>query len=149
MTKHVDIDQCKYSGYGTGFDRKGAFSVGNGVCKNCIIFGVDMSSSVHVDNKKKYILILGKGPTQGLDGSTLTAEKLHLINFTEKNKQFCLSLHFNGANSYLFVNGTEIHKIKVKDSEIVATPLCLGNILKNFSVDNMRKTGLNGYVYDF
>ena len=60
-----------------------------------------------------------------------------------------MSLHYNGANSYLFVNGTEIHKFKVKDSEIVATPLCLGNISKDFSVDNMKKTGLSRCVYDF
>ena len=58
-------------------------------------------------------------------------------------------MHYNGANSYLFVNYTEIHKFKAKDSEIVATPLCLGNISKDFSVGNMKKTGLNGYVYDF
>ena len=60
-----------------------------------------------------------------------------------------MSLHYNGGNSYFFVNGTEIHKFKAKDSEIVATPLCLGNISKGFSVDNMKKTGLNGYVYNF
>ena len=60
-----------------------------------------------------------------------------------------MSLHYNGANSYLFVNGTEIHKFKAKDSEIVASPLCLGNISKDFSVGNMKKTALNGYVYDF
>ena len=71
------------------------------------------------------------------------------LNFTESNKNFCLSLHYNGANSYLFVNGTEIHKFKAKDSEIVATPLCLGNISKDWSVDNMKRTGFNGYVYDF
>ena len=65
------------------------------------------------------------------------------------NKKFILSLHFNGDNSFLFVNGNEIHKFKAKDSEIVATPLCLGNISRGFSVDNMKKTGLNGYVYDF
>ena len=64
-------------------------------------------------------------------------------------KKFCLSLHYNGANSYLFVNGTEIIKFKAKYSEIVATPLCLGNISKDFYADNMKKTGLNGYVYDF
>ena len=63
--------------------------------------------------------------------------------------KFCLSLHYNGANSYLFVNGTEIFKFKAKDSEIVATPLCLGNISKDFSVDNMKKAGLNGYISDF
>ena len=60
-----------------------------------------------------------------------------------------MSLHYNGANSYLFVNGTEIYKFKAKDSDIVASPLCLGNISKDFYVDNMKKTGLNGYVYDF
>ena len=59
-----------------------------------------------------------------------------------------MSLHYNRENSYLFVNGKEIHKLKVKDFEIVATPLCLGNVSKDWSVD-MKKTGLNGYVYDF
>ena len=58
-------------------------------------------------------------------------------------------MHYNGANSYLFDNGTEIHKFKAKDSEILATPLCLGNILKDWSVDNRKRTGFNGYVYDF
>ena len=58
-------------------------------------------------------------------------------------------MHYNRANSYLFVNGTEIHKFKAKGSEIVATPLCLGNISKDWSVDNIKKTGLNGYVYGF
>ena len=149
LTNYVDIDQYKYSGYGIGFDRKGGFSFGNGSSRNCIIFGVDMSSSVHIDNKKTDTLILGKGPAQGLDGTTLTAEKFYSINFTENNKKFCLSLHYNGANSYLFVTVTEIHKFKAKDSEIVAIPLCLGNISKDFIIDNMKKTGLNRYVYDF
>ena len=67
----------------------------------------------------------------------------------KKTKKNCLSLHYNGANSYLFVNGTEIYKFKAKDSEIVASPLCLGNISKDWTLDNMKKTGLNGYVYDF
>ena len=80
---------------------------------------------------------------------TLSADKMYSINFTEHNKKFCLSLHYNGANSYLFVNGKEIHKFKAKDSEIVATPLCLWNILEDWSLDNMKKTGLNRYVYNF
>ena len=107
-----------------------------------------MSSSVHVDNKKKGILILGKGPTQGLE-HTLTVEKMYSISFTVTRKKFCLSLHYNGSNSYLFVNGAEILKFKAKDSEIVAAPLCLGNTSKNWSVDHMKKTGFDGYVYDF
>ena len=80
---------------------------------------------------------------------TLSAEKIYLINFTERNKTFCLSLYCNGANNYLFVNGKEIHKFQAKDSEIVATPLCLGNISKDWTEDNMKKTEINGYVYDF
>ena len=79
----------------------------------------------------------------------MTAEKKYSNNFTESRKKFCLSLHYNRANIYLFVNGTEIHKFKAKDSEISAIPLCLGNISKDFSVDNMKKTGLNGYIYGF
>ena len=64
-------------------------------------------------------------------------------------KKICFSLHYNGRNSYLLVNGTEIHKFKARDSKIVPYPLCLGNVSKDFSVDNMKKTGLNGNVYDF
>ena len=108
-----------------------------------------MSFSVHVDSKKKDTIVLGEDPTHGLDGTTLTAEKKYLINFTKNNKKFCLRLYYNELNSYLFVNGTKIHKFKAKDSEIVATSLCFGNISKDFPIDNMKKTGLNGYVYDF
>ena len=108
-----------------------------------------MRSSAHIDNKKKDVLVLGKGPIQGLE-HTLIAEKMYSINFTVTKKKFCLSLHYNGANSYFFVNGTEIYKFKANDSETVASPLCLGNISKDWSVDNMKKkTGFNGYVYDF
>ena len=89
-----------------------------------------MSSSTKIDNRKRDILILGKSPTQGLE-HTLSAEKMYSINFTVTGNKFCLSLHYNGANSYLFVNDTEIIKFKAKDSEIVATPLCLGNISKD------------------
>ena len=148
LTKNADFDKYGYSEYGIGFDRKGSYSVGNEIGRNVIIFGVDMSSSTKIDNRKKDILILGKGPTQGLE-HTLSAEKLYSINFTKKNTKFCLSLHYNGANSYLFVNGTEIYKFKGKDSEILAYSLCLGNISKDWSQDNMKITGFNGYIYDF
>ena len=110
--------------------------------------GEDMSSSAHIENKKKDILVLRKGPTQGLE-STLTAGKMYLINFTLTKKKFCLSLHYNGANSYLFVNGKEIYKFKAKDSEIFVGPIYLGNISKDWSIDNMKRTGFTGYVYDF
>ena len=74
---------------------------------------------------------------------------MYSINFTITKKKFSLSLHYNGAKSYLFVNGTEIYKFKAKDSEISASPSCLGNISKDWSVDNMKTKGFNGYVYDF
>ena len=107
-----------------------------------------MSFPAHIDNKKKEILVLGIGPTQGLEHA-LTAEKMYSINFTVTNKNFCLNLHYNGANSYLFVNGLEIYKFKAKNSKIIATPLCLGNISKDWSINKMKRTGFNGYVYDF
>ena len=130
LTKNVDINKYKYSGYGIGFDKNGSFSSpGIGLGRNAITFEVDMNPSTNIDNRKKDILILGKGPTQELE-HTLSTENMYSINFTEHNKNFCLCLHYNGANSYLFVNGNEIHKFKAKDSEIVATPLCLGNISK-------------------
>ena len=74
---------------------------------------------------------------------------MYSINFTGRKKKFCLSLHYNGAKSYLFVNGTEICKFQAKNSEIVASPLCLGNISRDWPTDNMEKIGLTGYVNDF
>ena len=86
MTKNADNDKYKYSGYGIAFDRHGSFSFpGTGLGRNEIIFGVDMSSSTKIDNRKKIILILGKGPTQGLE-HTLSAEKMYSINFTDTIK---------------------------------------------------------------
>ena len=64
---------------------------------------------------------------------------MYSINFTKKNTKFCLSFHYNGTNSYLFVNGTEIHKFKEKDSEIIPYSLCLGNISKDWTNDNLKK----------
>ena len=106
----------------------------------------------HFDNKKKDILVIGREPTQGLK-SALNVGKTYSINFAITKNKFCLNLH-NTASiyflySYLFVNGTEIIKFKAKDSAIVARPLYLGNIFKDWSTDNMKKTGLTGYVYDF
>ena len=108
-----------------------------------------MNSSVHVDNRGKDISILEKGPTQRLGEHSLTAEKMYSVNFADNGDKYCLSLHYNGANSYLFVNGTKIINFKAKDSKIVASPLCLGNMSNDSSADNMKDTGLNGYVYDF
>ena len=88
LTKNADIDRYGYSGYGIGVDRHGSFSFpGTGLGGNVIIFGVDVSSSTKIDNRKQDILVLGKGPTQGLE-HTLSAEKIYSINFTVTGKKF-------------------------------------------------------------
>ena len=108
LTENVNIDRYGYSGYGIGFDRKRSFSFSGGrYGQNVLIFGVDIRFSAQIYNKKKDILVLGLGPTQGLE-HTLTAEKMYSINLTVTKKKSCLSLRYNGANSYLFVNGTKI-----------------------------------------
>ena len=101
--------------------------------KNVKTFGFDMILSVHVDNKKD-ILILFKGPTQGLDNTTLALDKIYPINMSEQHKKFCLSLGSNGFDSYIFVNGIEICKFKAKDFEINAAPLGLCNV----SIDDLE-----------
>ena len=93
LTKNADIEKYKYSGYGIGFARRSSFSfTGGGFGQNVLIFSADMSTSIHIDNKGKDILVLGREPTKGLE-STLTAEKMYSINFTVTKKKFCLSLH--------------------------------------------------------
>ena len=85
-----------------------------------------------------------------IDTSDFVIKTNYNTKITElENKILDTSLHYNRAYSYLFVNGTEICKFKAKDSKIVASPLCLGNISKDWSTDNMKKPGLNGYVYGF
>ena len=117
--------------------------------QNVMIFGADMSFSVHANTNTKFFLILGEGFSQGLEDATLYAEKMYSINFTAVKKKFCLSLHHNEDNNYLFANAVEIIKFKIKNLEIVANPLCLGNISEDFSVSSMKKTGLHGSVVDF
>ena len=108
----------------------------------------DMSSSVHIGNKNKDILILGEGPTQGLDDTKLIAEAKYPTNFTQPNKRFVLSLHYSCSNSFLFVNAIKIYQFKAKDSEIKDYTLCLGNISKYFTINNLKKkTGLKGKNY--
>ena len=113
LTENPDLDKYPYSGYGILFDLLEAFSLPNvGFGKDVGIFAAYMISSAHVENKKIYILILGKGPLQGLDTTTLTEEAEYSINFTEAGKKFCLSLHYNGSNSYLFVNSIKMYQLK-------------------------------------
>ena len=95
-----------------------------------------MSSSVHVDNKGKDIVILGEGPTQRLDDTTLTVEAKYPISFTQSGKRFVLSLHHNGSNSFLLVNATKAYQFEAKDSDIKDYALCSGNVSKIFTNHN-------------
>ena len=107
-----------------------------------------MSSSTKIDNRKKDILILGKGPTQGIE-HMLSAEKCIRLIIQSRIKSSLRGFIIMEQTVFLLANGKEIHKFKAKDSEIVATPLCPGNISKGWSVDNMKKIGFNGHVYNF
>ena len=110
LTKNSDLDNYKYSGYSIEFDSRSFSSLSeNTMGRNVIIFGADMSSSVHSDNKGKDILILGEGPTQGVDGTTFTTEAKYSINFIQSNRKFRLSLQYNGSNRFFFVNATKIY----------------------------------------
>ena len=115
LNKNADNDKYNYSGYGIGFDRRSSFSFpGGGFGQNVTIFGADMNSSIHIDNKGKDILILERGPTQGLDEKSLTAEKMYSINFTLTKKKFYLSLHYNGSNNYFFLMVQKWSNLKQK-----------------------------------
>ena len=104
--------------------------------KNVILFRAHGSPSVLIDNGNKDILIVGGGPTQELVDNTLIAES-KFINFTWPNKRFVLSLHYNGSNSFSFVSATKIHQVKAKYSEIKDYTLFLGNISKDFIINNI------------
>ena len=146
----TDTSKHKYEGYGIYFDEGGTFSKGginNG--KNVLIFGVHESSLVHANNKANNIYVMGDLFVQGINDTTLYAEKIYSQNFTAANKKFVLSLHYNGDDSYLFVNGKRELKFKAKNDQIVKEILCLGNISDDWTAANAQKTGLWGEIYDF
>ena len=101
-----------YSGYRIAFDTAGSWSFGYDFARNVVIFGVDHSSSSHTDNRKNNFLVLDDGPTVDINGKVGTAEGNFSIDFSKAKAEFCLSLNYKGDNSYLFVNGKEIYKLK-------------------------------------
>ena len=145
------------TGYGLGFDEGGEFrhTVRQGnfdrtaSAKNVIIFGVDMSSSIHATNRANSIYIMGKNVSQGINDTTVYAEKLFHNNFTELGLKFVLRLHYNGDNSYLFANGREELKFKAKDDQLIDEKLCLGNLSSEWTTSESEKTGVYGAIYDF
>ena len=127
IVKNSDKEKYVYSGYIIASEGKGSWGVDNDFARNVVIFGVDDSSSFHTDNQKKDFLILGEGDTFGINRSFGPTEKKFSINFSKTKTKFCL--HCNGNNTYLFVNGKEIHKFKASKKSInFTTQFCLGRI---------------------
>ena len=147
ITKNTVSSKNNYTGYGLCFDEGSEF--GHTVkqdnfnrttnAKNVIIFGVDMSSSIHATNRANNIYVMGKDFIQGINDTTIYAEKLFHNNFTEFGVKFVLSLHYNGDNSYLFANGRQELKFKAKDDQIINEKLCLGNLSNEWSTSESEK----------
>ena len=111
----MDTSKYQYTDYGISFDSGSSFSFGNSLnAKNVIIFGCDISGSTHSNNRANSIFVLGKNFIQGINDTTIYAEKIYKTDFTQQDKNFFLSLHYNGDNSYLFVNGVQQYKFKTK-----------------------------------
>ena len=108
-----------------------------------------MSFSVHATNKVNNIYVMGTGLTQGIHDTTIYAEKKFYGNFTDFGKKFMLILHYNGDNSYLFVNGRQELKFKCKADQLVKEKLCIGNLSDQWTTSESEKTRVYGKIYDF
>ena len=158
ITKNAtDNSKHNYIGYGICFDERSQFGhttteggfthTTNG--RNVIIFGADMSFSVHATNRANHIYLMGDGLTQGINDTTIYVEKNYYRTFTDPGKKFVLSLHYNGDNSYLFVDGRQELKFKAKTDQLVKEKLCIGNLSDQWTACESEKTGLYGNIYDF
>ena len=157
ITKNTDSSTNNYTGYSLFFDEGGEFghTVNQGNfnrvtnAKNVIIFDADMSFSIHATNRANKIYVMGKELIQGINGTTIYAEKLFYNNITDFGVKFVLSLHYNGDNSYLFANGRQELKFKAKDDQIINEKLCLGNLSDQWTTSESEKTRVYGNIYDF
>ena len=150
----TDNDINNYKGYGICFDERSEFGhtiteVGRAHTTDALIFGADMSFSVHATNRANHIYLMGTGLTQGINDTTINAEKNFYRNFTDFGKKFVLSLHYNGDNSYLFVNGRQELKFKAKADQLVKEKLSIGNLSDQWTTSESEKTGAYGKIYDF
>ena len=152
----TDNSKNNFKGYGICFDERsqfghtitegGFYHTTNG--RNVLMFGADMSFSVHATNKANHIYLMGDGLTQGTNDTTIYVEKNYYRNFTGPGKKFVLSLHYNGDNSYLFVNGRQELKFKAKTDQLVKEKLCMGNLSDKWTASESEKTGLYKNMYD-
>ena len=153
----TDYDKNNYKGYGICFDERSEFghTITEGGfahttdARNVLIFGADMSFSVHATNRANHIYHMGTGLTQGINDTTIYAENNFYRNFTDFGKKFVLSLHYNGDDSYLFVNGRQELKFKCKTDQLVKEKLCIGNLSDQWTTSESEKTGTYGNIYDF
>ena len=158
ITKNAtDNDKNNYKGYGICFDGRSEFGHtitegGNAHttdARNVLIFETDVSFSVHATNRENHIYLICTGLTQGLNDTTIYAEKSFYRNVTDFGKKFVLSLLYNGDNSYLFVNGRQELKFKDKTDQLVKEKLCIGNLSDQSTTSESEKTGVYGKIYDF
>ena len=146
-TTNSDTDKWQYSSYGVGFDSTGSFTHPDDGknAKNVVVFGADMTNSKHATNQAQSVLVFGHGLIQKINDTTIYAEKLYSRNFTVDNQIFCLSLHYNGDNSYLFVNSRKVTKFKTNNFELINYRMCLGGLSKDYKLD--KKSVLGNDVY--
>ena len=152
ITKNTDTSKYNYKGYGICFDEGGQFghTITEGGfahttnARNVLIFGADMSFSTHASNRANNIYLMGELFIQGINGTTIYAEKKFYINFTNPGKTIILSLHYNGDDSYLFVNGRQELKFKCKTDQLVKEKLCIGNLSDQWTASESEKIGLYG-----
>ena len=148
ITKNADTSKYEYKGYGICFDEGGTFSKGNITNgRNVLIFDVHKT---HANNKENNIFVMGDGFVQGINDTTLYAEKIYSQNFTQPNKKFVLSLHYDNNDSYLFINGKQELKFKAKPNLIlIEKRLCIGHLSAQWTTSESEKTWLYGNIYDF
>ena len=158
ITKNAtDYDKNNYKGYGICFDEGSEFGhtitegghAHKADARNVLIFGAEMSFSVPATNRANHIYLMGTGLTEGINDTTIYAEKNCYRNFTDFGKKFVLSLHYNGDNSYLLVNGRQELKLKAKTDQLVIEKLCIGNLSDRWTTSESEKTGTYGQIYDF
>ena len=158
VTKNAtDNKKNNYKGYGICFYERSEFGhtrtegsrAHTTEARTVLIFGADMSSTVHATNRANHIYLMGTGLTQGINDTTIYAEKNFYRNFTDFGKKIVLSLHYNGDNSYLFVNGRQELKFKAKTDQLVKEKLYIGNLSDQWTTSESEKTGVYGKIYDF
>ena len=150
IAKNADTSKYNYKWYGISFDEGGTFghTIREGNfdhttnARNVLIFGAGMSFSVHATNRANNIYVKGEAFVQGINDTTIYAEKKFYKNFTDLGKKFVLSLHYNGDNSYLFANGRQELKFKAKTDQLVKEKLCIGNLSDQWTASESEKTEL-------